>query len=85
MLKSFLLSLLFLLCATVALAAVNINTADKGQLQSLSGVGPAKADDIIKYRTDKGPFKTVDELAKVKGIGAKTVEKLRKDISVSDK
>ncbi|MGC8120158.1 ComEA family DNA-binding protein [Marinobacter sp. VGCF2001] len=55
--------------------AVNINTADVATLASLSGVGESKAQAIVDYRDANGPFKTVDALSSVKGIGARTVEK----------
>ncbi len=58
-------------------ATVNINRASEGELVSLDGIGSSKAQAIILYREMFGDFKTVDELAKVKGIGAKTVEKNR--------
>ncbi|AXE34563.1 ComEA family DNA-binding protein [Chromobacterium phragmitis] len=73
---------LLLLC-NVALAAVNINTATPQQLEALKGIGPAKAKAIVDYRTKNGPFKTVDDLKKVSGIGDKTLDSLRKEISVS--
>lgn len=57
-------------------ATVNINTASADQLSAaLQGVGPAKAQAIIDYRTQYGPFKSVEELAEVKGIGSATLEK----------
>lgn len=63
-------------------ATVNINHASEGELVSLNGIGSSKAQAIILYRDMFGDFKTVDELAKVKGIGAKTVEKNRSRLSV---
>ena len=63
---------------------VNINLASEGELVSLNGIGSSKAQAIILYREMFGNFKTVDELAKVKGIGAKTVEKNRGRLSVQD-
>jgi competence protein ComEA len=56
---------------------VNINTADKETLVLLPGVGPVMAEAILAYRKDNGNFKSVDELTKVKGIGDKTLEKLK--------
>jgi competence protein ComEA len=70
------------LLALPALAAVNINTATKDELVALSGIGPAKAQAILDYRKANGPFKSVDDLKNVKGIGAKRLEKLRADITV---
>ena len=63
---------------------LNINRASEGELVSLNGIGSSKAQAIILYREMFGNFKTVDELAKVKGIGAKTVEKNRGRLSVQD-
>ena len=65
-------------------ATVNINRASEGELVSLDGIGSSKAQAIILYREMFGDFKTVDELAKVKGIGAKTVEKNRGRLRVRD-
>ncbi len=59
---------------------ININTASASKLEELSGIGPSKADSIIDYRNDNGPFKNVDELLNVSGIGAKTLEKIKDDI-----
>lgn len=57
---------------------VNINTADAGTLDRvLVNVGPAKAEAIVAYRKSNGPFRTVDQLALVKGIGLKTIERNR--------
>lgn len=56
---------------------VNINTASKKELDALPGIGEVLAQRIIDYRSANGPFSTVDDLTKVKGIGAKTLEKLK--------
>lgn len=61
---------------------VNINTADSSRLQTLNGVGPATAEKIIAYRTEKGPYKTIADIKKVSGIGDKTYEKLKDHIIV---
>jgi competence protein ComEA len=64
---------------------VNINTADAKTIgESLSGIGLKKAEAIVKYRLEKGPFKTVEELDNVSGIGMKTVTKIKKDVLLSD-
>ena len=75
-----------ILCSFNVLATpVNINTADaKTIAESLSGIGLKKAEAIVKYRTEKGLFKTVDELENVSGVGKKTVEKIKKDVLLSD-
>jgi len=64
-----------------ALAAVNLNTASKSELESIKGVGPSKADAIIAYRT-KTPFKSVDDLDNVKGFGKKSIDKIRTEVTV---
>jgi competence protein ComEA len=61
---------------------INLNNADKNQLQQLTGVGPATAEKIINYRTEYGPFKRKEELMNVSGIGEKTYEKLKDFITV---
>lgn len=56
--------------------AVNINTADAATLaDGLVGVGQSKAEAIIAYRKQHGPFKSLEQLAEVKGIGDKLVQK----------
>ena len=65
--------------------AVDINSADVQTLASvLKGVGPDKAKAIVAYRDVHGPFKSIDELSKVKGIGQKTIDRNRDAITVSD-
>ena len=73
--------ILFLFSFNVFAIPVNINQADaKTIAKSLNGVGIKKAEAIVKYRKENGPFKSTDELAKVKGIGDKTVLKNKTDI-----
>ena len=66
----------------VGLDKVNINTADKEILSSLPGVGPVIADRIIENREKNGPFKTSEEITKIKGIGEKTFQKIKDLITV---
>jgi len=84
--KKLLIAVFATLCAANVLAApVNINTADAKTIsESLSGIGPKKAEAIVKYRAEKGLFKSAEELANVAGIGEKTVQKNIKDILISD-
>ena len=57
--------------------SIDINTAPKDKLMDLPGIGEEYAERIILFREDNGPFATVDDLARVKGIGKKTLERLR--------
>lgn len=70
--------------ANLALAAVNLNTATKEELDGVKGIGASKAQAIVDHRTKNGPFKTVEDLAKVKGFGEKSVTKLKGELTVSD-
>ena len=81
-LKSLLLSLVLSFPAFAA-GPVNINTADAAALSAnLHGVGPAKAQAIVKYRKEHGDFASVDDLEKVKGIGPETVKDNRTILTV---
>lgn len=61
---------------------ININTADAKELEKLTGIGPVLAGRIIEYRESNGAFKSIEEIKKVRGIGEKTFEKLRDEITV---
>ena len=56
---------------------LNINIASAEELKQLPRIGPSTAKKIIAYRTKNGPFKTINELRKVKGIGLKTLERIK--------
>ena len=72
-----------LLGVSLVFGAVDINSASEKELSALHGVGAKKAQAIIAHR-DASCFKNIDELAKVKGIGAKTVEKNRENLTASE-
>lgn len=61
---------------------VDLNTASQTQLESVKGIGPVTAANIIAYRASAGRFTSVDELINVQGIGAKTLEKIRPYVGV---
>jgi comEA protein len=63
-------------------AKIDINKASAAELQTLKGIGPQTAQAIVKYREENGPFKSVEDLNKVKGIGKKKVESLKDKITV---
>ena len=60
---------------------ININTATSQELQTIRGIGPTMARRIIEYRQTSGGFSTVDDLTNVKGIGEKTLEKIRDSVT----
>ncbi len=61
---------------------ININQASPEELQQLTGIGPGKASNIVQYRRKIGGFTKIEQLLDVSGIGAKTLEKLRDQITV---
>lgn len=77
--SAFLLSSGFVYAAETS---ININTANVVELMQLKGIGEAKASAIVKYREEKGPFTSKEDLSKVRGIGDATVEKNIKKISI---
>jgi len=60
---------------------VNINTASKDELMTLSGIGEVKAQAIIDYRTKNGPFRDIHDIVNVSGIGEKTFENIKDSIT----
>ncbi|AEN87547.1 MULTISPECIES: helix-hairpin-helix domain-containing protein [Priestia] len=61
---------------------VNINTATTDELQTLNGIGPSKASAIVSYREENGLFQKVEDLGQVSGIGEKSLEKIKAEITV---
>ncbi len=61
---------------------LNLNTATAEELAALDRIGPALAGRIIRYREEHGPFRTIDQLQAVKGIGPKTFARIRERITV---
>ena len=68
--------------ASSAAGKVNLNTATAADLQKLNGIGEKKAEQIIAYREQKGGVKSIDELKEVSGIGDKTFDVLKDQITV---
>ena len=82
--KLLILSIIFF-SGNVFATPVNINSADaKTIADSLDGIGLKKAQAIVDYRTKNGNFTSIDDLAKVSGIGAKTIAKNKVDLLLSD-
>jgi competence protein ComEA len=65
-------------------AQININKATVKELLSLKGIGSKKANDIIVYREEHGPYKETKDIMKIKGIGDKMFEKIKDQIMVRE-
>ena len=81
--KRVLLFVVAMLFSAFAFAVVNINTATKEELDALPGIGPVKAQAIIDYRNANGPFKSPEDVMKVKGIKEGEFGKLKGTISTT--
>lgn len=82
-LAAFALALAFTLPLQAA-TPVNVNTADAATIaKALDGIGPAKAAAIVAWRDEHGPFKSVDEVGQIKGVGASLLERNRAAILLS--
>lgn len=68
-----------------AWAVVDINSADETLLRTVKGIGPVKARAILSYRAKNGPFRSITDLRKVKGFGAKTIARIGPAITLSGK
>lgn len=81
--KALLVAVMLLSGGLVWAGTVNINTADAATLaEGLNGVGIKKAQAIVDYRKQHGPFKSMHDLAKVKGINDKLIEKNKETITL---
>ena len=82
-LKSFLFILFFSFSNWLFAAQVNINTADVETLSSeLSGIGQSKAEAIVAYREQHGPYKQIEDLVNVKGIGMATIDRNKSKLTL---
>lgn len=66
-------------------AMINLNTATVAELESLPGIGAKVAARIVEYRTKKGPFRKIEDLMNVQGIGEKSFLRLKAQITVGAK
>lgn len=83
--KIVLICMIALPCYLLAADMVNINTADKQTLMTeIKGVGEKRAEAIISWREQHGPFKSVDDLANVSGVGQSIVDKNRDVMTVGE-
>jgi competence protein ComEA len=81
--KPFLFIVLFCFSTLLHAAKVNINTADAETLSSeLTGIGQSKAEAIISYREQYGPYQHIEDLANVKGIGMGTIDKNKSKLTL---
>jgi competence protein ComEA len=68
--------------ASSAIETVHLNQATAEELQALPGVGPALSERIVSYRTEHGPFKSVDQLTEVKGVGQIKLAKFKEQLTI---
>ena len=69
--------------STASTGQVDINTAGIEELQSLPGIGPSLAQRIVDHRREHGPFRRVEDLLEIKGIGERSLDRMRDRITVS--
>jgi len=67
-----------------AVVPIDLNRADIDDLVAVPGIGPATAQRIVAFRDEHGPFRRVEDLLKIQGIGEKSLEKLRPYLKVSE-
>jgi competence protein ComEA len=81
--KSLLFTALLAITSLCYAEPVNINTADAQTIASeIKGIGMTKAEAIVVYRTEHGPFASIDDLTNVKGIGVRLIEMNKEKLSV---
>ena len=83
--KTLLATLVLVPSLLLAGEMININTAGKESLMSIKGIGEKRADAIISWREKHGPFKSVDDLEGINGIGKSIIEDNRKSLTVGPK
>ena len=69
--------------ASTVIGTIHLNQATAEQLQALPGVGPALSERIVVYRTEHGPFSSVDQLTEVKGVGQAKLAKFKNQLTVN--
>jgi competence protein ComEA len=67
----------------VSTETVNLNSATVAQIASLPGIGPKTAELVVQYRTKNGPFKKIEEVMNVRGIGEKSFLKIKDRLTVA--
>ena len=68
----------------VSTQVVNLNSATAAQIASLPGIGPKTAELVVQYRTKNGPFKKIEEVMNVRGIGEKSFLKIKDQLTVAE-
>jgi competence protein ComEA len=69
--------------AVVSTEVVNLNSATADQIATLPGIGPKTADLVVQYRVKNGPFKKIEEIMNVRGIGEKSFLKIKDRLTVA--
>ena len=69
--------------AVVSTEVVNLNSATAAQIASLPGIGPKTADLVVQYRVKNGPFKKIEEIMNVRGVGEKSFLKIKDRLTVA--
>jgi competence protein ComEA len=64
-------------------APVDLNSATREQLMQIKGIGPSLADRIVEFRKENGPYRRVEDILKVRGIGEKSLSKLKPYLKVA--